>query len=100
MEWCYELGVKAVTIYAFSMENFNRTPEEVSMLMGLAIEKFKYMTQQSELVQKYGIRIKVLGELDRLPEPVRQAAINAMEMTKNNSEYSICVLYINLYTFL
>lgn len=88
MEWCYELGMKAVTVYAFSMENFNRTPEEVSMLMGLAIEKFNYMAQESDLVRQYGVRIRVLGELGRLPEPVRQAALNAMEMTKHNTEYS------------
>jgi ditrans,polycis-polyprenyl diphosphate synthase len=88
MEWCYELGMRAVTVYAFSMENFNRTPEEVAVLMGLAVEKFNYMAQEGELVRQYGVRIRVLGELDRLPDPVRLAALNAMEMTKHNTEYT------------
>ncbi len=84
MEWCYDLGIKAITVYAFSIENFNRSPEEVGTLMNLAIEKFDYMTEQSELVKKYDVRIRVIGELEMLPEDVRRAAERAMAMTKSN----------------
>lgn len=84
MEWCYDLGVKALTVYAFSIENFNRSPEEVSTLMSLALEKFNYMVEKSEILAKYDIQIRVLGELDLLPEDVRMAAEWSMQMTKGN----------------
>jgi len=84
MEWCYELGVEALTVYAFSIENFNRSPEEVSTLMCLALEKFQYMTDRSALVQKYAVQIRVCGEMELLPVGVREAAGRAVEMTKGN----------------
>lgn len=95
MEWCYELGVETVTVYAFSIENFNRSPEEVSTLMELAIDKFHYMLDRSELVSKYGVQIRVLGELEMLPEDVRMAVNRAMTLTKDNQGpiVNICFPY-------
>lgn len=89
LEWCYDLRIRTVTIYAFSMQNFNRSPEEVALLMSLAIEKFEYMASQSELVKKYDVQIRVIGELDRLPKDVHAAALRAIEMTKDNKRYRL-----------
>lgn len=93
MEWCYELGIRTVTVYAFSIENFNRSPEEVSTLMSLAMEKFQQMTSQSDLVKRYGVRIRVIGELEMLPEDVREAVQRAMNMTKDNSGPTINICF-------
>jgi ditrans,polycis-polyprenyl diphosphate synthase len=46
LEWCLELGVEVVTVYAFSIENFKRSPDEVSTLMRLAAEKFEELLNQ------------------------------------------------------
>jgi len=43
LEWCLELGVRMVTVYAFSIDNFKRSPDEVQQLMRLAKEKFMEM---------------------------------------------------------
>lgn len=85
MEWCYELGISVVTVYAFSIENFNRSPEEVSTLMSLALAKFRYMSEHSDLVKKYNIQIRVIGETDLLPEEVKTVMVKTMEMTAANS---------------
>lgn len=93
MEWCYELGISTITVYAFSTENFKRSPEEVSMLMSLAVEKFAYMAGESEMVRKYDMAIRVIGELGMLPGEVREAAERAMEMTKNNKSRAINICF-------
>lgn len=95
MEWCYDLGVKAITVYAFSIENFNRSPEEISTLMSLAVEKFNYMSDNSDIVSKYDVRIRVIGELNMLPDDVRAAAERTMTMTKGNNGpiVNICFPY-------
>ena len=46
LEWCMQLGLEAVTVYAFSIENFKRPPAEVDMLMALAKEKLHMLSQQ------------------------------------------------------
>jgi ditrans,polycis-polyprenyl diphosphate synthase len=46
LEWCLKLGVRAVTVYAFSIENFKRSPEEVELLMNLAKEKLLLLCEK------------------------------------------------------
>ncbi|KAF2304499.1 hypothetical protein GH714_032801 [Hevea brasiliensis] len=56
LRFCYELGVKYVTIYAFSMDNFKRSPDEVKHLMDLMLEKIELPRDES-IVNQYGISI-------------------------------------------
>lgn len=95
MEWCYLLGMEAITVYAFSIENFNRSPEEVGMLMSLAISKADFLTERSDLVRRYGARVRVIGELELLPEAVRLAAQRVAAATKDNTGpiINICFPY-------
>ncbi|KAJ8771132.1 hypothetical protein K2173_023457 [Erythroxylum novogranatense] len=98
LKYCYELGVKYVTIYAFSIENFKRRPDEVENLMNLMLEKIEELLEEESIVNQYGVRVYFIGNLKLLSEPVRVAAENAMRATAKNSKCSllICVAYTSL----
>ncbi|GMI98706.1 cis-prenyltransferase 1, cis-prenyltransferase 3 [Hibiscus trionum] len=95
LKYCYELGVRYVTIYAFSIDNFKRTPEEVQSLMDLMLDKIEELLKEESIVNRYGIRVYFSGNLKLLNEPVRLAAERAMLATAKNSKavLSICVAY-------
>jgi undecaprenyl diphosphate synthase len=91
-EWCKNRGVKVLTAFGFSTENWNRSPEEVDYLMkllenGLLKNVEKYM--QDEKWQKYGVKLKVIGQRDRLPLSLQKAIERAEETTKNNSQLQL-----------
>ena len=88
LEWCRELGIRTLTVYAFSTENFMRTPEEVNALMNLFEQKFKELVED-ERVHKYGIRVNVLGRKELLPENVRKAAEEAERATRKYTNYTL-----------
>ncbi len=88
LEWCRELGIRTLTVYAFSTENFKRTPEEVNALMNLFEEKFRELLED-ERVHKYGIRVNVLGRKELLPENVRKAAEEAEKVTRKYGNYTL-----------
>lgn len=95
LKYCYELGVKYVTIYAFSIDNFKRRPEEVQSLMELIQEKIEGLVKEESIVNQYGVRVHFAGNLMLLSEPVRSAAKRAMLATARNSNavLSICIAY-------
>ncbi|XP_076952387.1 dehydrodolichyl diphosphate synthase CPT3-like [Bidens hawaiensis] len=95
LRYCYELGVKYVTVYAFSIENFKRSPEEVQSLMDLMEEKIEGLIKEESLVNQYGVRVHFIGNLKLLNKPVRLAAERAMNATAKNSKavLSICIAY-------
>ncbi|KAL2457659.1 Dehydrodolichyl diphosphate synthase 6 [Forsythia ovata] len=95
MKYCYELGVKYVTIYAFSIDNFKRRPEEVQYIMDLMLEKIEGLLKEESIVNQYGVRVYFVGNLNLLNTPVREAAEKAMKATENNNKsiLLICVAY-------
>ncbi|WOL06497.1 hypothetical protein Cni_G15231 [Canna indica] len=95
LQYCYEMGVKYVTVYAFSIDNFKRKPEEVQSLMNLMMVKIDELLDKKSIVHEFGLKINFWGNLDLLTEPVRLAAEKAMASTINNSGpvLSICVAY-------
>ncbi|KAF8979910.1 proteasome regulatory particle base subunit [Entomortierella lignicola] len=82
---CMEMGVKVVTVYAFSIENFKRPPDQVETLMELAKLKLAELCEHSDLVNRYGIGIRVLGDDSLLPDDVRQVVRRAVDLTKKNN---------------
>lgn len=86
LEICYKCGVKVVTVYAFSIENFNRPKHEVKGLMAMAKVKLEQLVQHGELLDRYGAGIRVLGERDLIPDDVLPYVDRAIEMTKHNKE--------------
>jgi undecaprenyl diphosphate synthase len=87
---CVEFGIKYLTIYAFSTENWKRPKDEVSGLMQImadALEK-----EVGEL-NKQGVRINHIGRLEKLDASLRQGIINAVELTKNNNRLILNVAW-------
>ncbi len=76
-----DLGIEALSLYAFSTENWRRSPEEVEALMGLLLE---YFTKEIDELDENRVCIRILGDKDGMPEKQRQALIKAEERTKDN----------------
>ncbi|CAA0823522.1 Dehydrodolichyl diphosphate synthase 6 [Striga hermonthica] len=95
LQCCYELNIKYVTIYAFSIDNFKRRPEEVQSTMQLIQEKIEGLIEEESIVHRYGVRVHFIGNMKLLSKPVRSAAERAMRATMQNSRavLSICLAY-------
>ena len=75
-------GIECLTIYAFSTENWARSKDEVNALMGLLL---KYFNSEIDELDEKNVCIRILGDVDGLPEPQRDAVKRAMERTKDNT---------------
>lgn len=85
------LGIKYVTLYTFSTENWKRAQEEVGFLMNLIKS---HLRAEFEFYKKNGIKVAHIGDLDGLPEEVRTEIINAQEDTRHFTG-TTCILAIN-----
>jgi tritrans,polycis-undecaprenyl-diphosphate synthase [geranylgeranyl-diphosphate specific] len=90
LDWCLELGIKVLTVYAFSTENFQRATPERELLMELFEHNFRKMAVD-ERVHKNKIRVRCIGDLDLLPDAVRSAAENVMQVTRDYDGYTFNV---------
>ena len=75
-------GIEALSLYAFSTENWARSKEEVGALMALLL---KYFHSEIDELDEKNVRVTILGDVDGLPDQQREAVVSAMERTKNNS---------------
>jgi tritrans,polycis-undecaprenyl-diphosphate synthase [geranylgeranyl-diphosphate specific] len=94
LDWCLEVDVKHLTVYAFSTENFRRGPREVKRLMDLFEENFLKMADDAR-VHKNRIHIRAIGQIDKLPKRVRDAIATAEAKTRDYDSYfyTIAVAY-------
>lgn len=76
-----KLGVKYMTLYAFSTENWKRPKEEVNALMKLLIQ---YLRQEINELHKNGVKINVLGDITKLPKECQEEIEKSVDKTKNN----------------
>ena len=78
LETCLDMGIEEVTVYAFSIENFNRSKDEVDCLFDLCREKFSVLLEgrQQELLVEHGVCVRIIGE-ERCP------------MVENSQEYRL-----------
>lgn len=74
-------------MYAFSIENFKRPKHEVNALMEIAKIKLHQLCQHGDLLDRYGVKLHVLGQLDLVREDVREVIDEAIEITKDNQKY-------------
>ena len=81
MDWCIELDVKSITLYAFSTENFRRSPQEVNQLLKLINEKL-HSTLENKSIHENRIRVKAIGRLDLLPKTTQSLIQRLEESTK------------------
>lgn len=84
LEFCLRLQIRCVTIYAFSIENFNRSPEEVDALMSLASQKLDEICRHGDIVQQHNVRVAILGRKELLNDNVRIKVEDIERRTCNN----------------
>ena len=80
------LGVKYLTLYTFSTENWNRPAAEIAALMGLILDHL-----EEEIFMKNNIRFRIIGDLQRLPAPVQQRINECMERTAANNKMTMVI---------
>lgn len=83
---CTRLGVKYLTLYTFSTENWNRPATEVAALMGLVLSSL-----EDEIFMKNNVRFRVIGDLERLPKEVQEKLKVTMEHTAANDAMTMVV---------
>ncbi|KIL66985.1 hypothetical protein M378DRAFT_322594 [Amanita muscaria Koide BX008] len=95
LEVCLRLGIRCVSAYAFSIENFKREKKEVDALMELAEEKLEELCKHGDLLDEYGVRLNVIGKRELLPESVQRAVDKAETMTRHNDHaiLNLCMPY-------
>ena len=82
VEYANEIGLKYITVYAFSTENWKRSEEEISSLMFLLRT---YLDKYSKKAQTQNIVVKVLGDITALKEDLQTSILDCIEKTKNNT---------------
>lgn len=80
---CNEINIPYLTLYTFSSENWNRPHDEVDTLMNLLSETL--LLEAEEIFTK-GLRLHVIGEVDKLPALVKEQLMNVVELTKDNAK--------------
>lgn len=120
LQWCLDLGISEVTVYAFSIENFKRSQEEVDALMELSRQKFKQLLSEKlvllsenhvfvgelkawglicvwysarDKLMEHGVCIRIIGNLSLLPQDIRKLIAQAMILTKDNNKTFLNVAF-------
>lgn len=87
IDWCRQLGIQELTVYAFSIDNFKRSKDEVDILMNLLRQKFKEILEKPEKTQADGVCIRIIGNIVLLPEDLGKLASKVMIMTKYHKNF-------------
>ncbi|RLE51128.1 MAG: di-trans,poly-cis-decaprenylcistransferase [Candidatus Methanomethylicota archaeon] len=90
LRWCIEAGIKTLTIYVFSTENFQRTKEEVEAIMNLA-KKYIRKAIESRDIHEHKVRVKAIGRLELLPKDLQEAIRKLERITENYDDH-----YLNI----
>ncbi|HVS87279.1 MAG TPA: isoprenyl transferase [Candidatus Acidoferrum sp.] len=88
IETCARLNIEALTLYAFSVENWRRPKTEIDFLMALLRE---YLRKEMPLIQRNNIRMRFLGRIEELPGGVQQDTREAVERTAGNTGMVLCL---------
>ena len=83
---CAKLGIKYLTLYAFSTENWNRPKLEVDALMRILINSLK---KELTTLQENNIRLNAIGNLDKLPKSAQKELLDVIDKTKNNTQLTL-----------
>jgi tritrans,polycis-undecaprenyl-diphosphate synthase [geranylgeranyl-diphosphate specific] len=88
LDWCADMGVEELTLYAFSTENFERPEEELEPLFDLMTRKLREFAD-ADRVHEQGVQIRILGDVTMLPERVREAVTYAERRTRGYDEFTL-----------
>ena len=83
-----ELGIRYLTLYAFSTENWGRPDDEVSALMGIMVQS---LSKETDTLIKNNIRLRVIGDIDRLSEDVRKRLNETIDLTSVSTGLNLVV---------
>jgi undecaprenyl diphosphate synthase len=103
MEWCVELGIQELTVFALSTDNLKRSKTEVDTLMGLMRDDFAMMAEQGGIMERLRVLVKIHGELGLLPKDVADSLRRTEELTKNygrDLRLNVCICYNSKYEIL
>ena len=88
LDWCFKLDIRYLTVYAFSVENFNRDSNEVDYLMMLLAQTLRDFAVDPR-VKEHKVAIRVIGDHDMLPDDVREAMDYAYSATEGFDSYHL-----------
>ena len=88
VEFCVNQGVKYLTLFAFSTENWNRPEEEVSALINLFL---KYLEKELKSLARAGVRLQVIGEITAFSQELQDRIIEAVNATSSNNDMVLTV---------
>ena len=88
LKWCIELGIKELTLFSFSTENFNRSKKEKDFLFNIFKREFKNMAYRDSIF-KEEIRINIIGRLDMFPKDIKKSMLDIMEKTKSHDKFIV-----------
>lgn len=89
MEWCRDIGCKELTLYAFSVENFNRPKEEFDYLMDIFRKEFDNISRDESIVHKNRIRINFIGRIWKFPEDITKKMQKLMNDTEGYGQTTV-----------
>ncbi|MDV7398249.1 polyprenyl diphosphate synthase, partial [Arthrospira platensis SPKY1] len=87
-ESCAQLGVKFLTLYAFSTENWSRPSFEVKGLMSILVHALR---KEAETLNRNNIRLVAIGQTDRFPESCQRELHEAIQLTAKNTRMTLCL---------
>ncbi|MFX0096772.1 MAG: polyprenyl diphosphate synthase [Candidatus Hodarchaeota archaeon] len=90
LSWCWEVGIKIVTLYAFSIENFKRRRREIEEIMRLAKSKFEEVLTDKN-IHKYKVKVQAIGRKNMLPKELQEIVSEIEQKTKDYSEHFLNV---------
>jgi len=88
IETAAELGIRFLTLYAFSNENWRRPDEEVSALMGIMVQS---LSNETDTLLKNNIRLKAIGDMERLSNDVRERLLETIELTSVSTGLNLII---------
>lgn len=89
IDWCFELGIKEVTVYALSIQNLSRTKQEVYFLLKLLKKESQTLLNQTNDLKQKGIKINFIGKSSLLPKDIVSLQKKVINETKNNIDKKI-----------
>uniref|UniRef100_A0A1B6KAW1 Alkyl transferase n=1 Tax=Graphocephala atropunctata TaxID=36148 RepID=A0A1B6KAW1_9HEMI len=93
LQWCLDLGISEVTVYAFSIENFKRSKVEVDDLLELARQKFQRLLEEKQKIMENGVRVRVIGNISLLPLDLAKLIAEVELLTKDNNKAILNVAF-------
>ncbi|UJR13930.1 hypothetical protein I4U23_000935 [Adineta vaga] len=94
-QWCHDLGINELSVYAFSLENLKRSQDEIDTLMNIARVKLSELKKSLDKIHEQQICVRIIGNLDLLPEDIQQSSYYLMKETDHYKNFilNVCLYY-------